>query len=778
MKYKRPELLAPAGDPEVFKAAVDHGADAVYIGYGKFNARANAANFSMEELASSCEYAHLRSCLVYLTLNTLVYENEIETALEIASTAYNCGVDAILVQDIGLASQIHKRYPDIPLHASTQMNINSTDDYRRLRDLGISRVVLPREFSLDEIRKHTQIAARYKIETEVFIHGAVCICYSGLCLFSGMNKSGSRSGNRGLCAQPCRQSYELADREGNKVSKGHLISPKDKSLTGYISELLSSGVASLKIEGRMRELTYVKTAVACYRNLIDMSYAGTLSENTAGEIEQMLLVSYNRGGRFTDQFMDGKKKKDLLSGEYVGKFGKLIGRVVGSEYKAGNLIIKTDQAGSGIVPSKGDYLSIRRHSREVSSFPAGKIQYTDGILTVKGLHPDQIKKIERGSDVYLMNHDFDLDKDAGRTHIDWSCDISDNTLSLNAVVKKGPFKGVYAQKSISSDPDKPISSVRIGEQLRKTGNTPFVCDNVYFTDEDAVFASSVSSINELRREILSMLEDEILSEASHYCSEEYDLFGDTSDEISAEEGRVTVLHYFPDLKTFDRDIYRGNSLYGFSVFDIMLPKTSDRIADFLISKNVDAVIVLPDAMHLSVRADAFRAVKAFAAKSRGHLIAVMDSDVFSSDPFYQDNGLKHFVSQGANIVNSYSLRTALSGCDGAALSYEVAKDDAYNIVSAVKTEGKKTVILHHEGDIPWMQSDFCPVGANKEHCRMCFDGPFVLRQSEGGPDLKVIGRPYDHTSVIYGPGKYNFDDDEVTGMTSLGFDVILVKTEL
>ena len=769
------ELLAPAGDLETLKRAVNSGADAVYIGYGKFNARANAVNFSMEELAEACEYAHLRSCLVYLTLNTLVYDNELDEACDIACSAYNCGIDAILIQDIGLASMIHKKYPVIPLHASTQMNINSCEDYRNLRDIGIRRVVLPREFSLDEIRKHTKTASRYKIETEVFIHGAICVCYSGLCLFSGMNKSGTRSGNRGLCAQPCRQSYELTAPDGSSIKKGHLISPRDKSLTEHISELLSSGVASLKIEGRMREPSYVETAVSSYRELIDRTNDGSLDTKILNEINDRLLVSYNRGGKFTDQYFDGKKKKDFLSGEFVGKYGKLIGRVIGSEYKAGNLLIRTlnDDV---MVPSKGDYLSVRRHSREVSSFPVGKIQFTEGILTVKGLHPDNIKKIERGSDVFLMNHEFSNTPSKGRTHIDLSVSVLENEIKVDACVGKGPYKGVYSEKSSVSDSDKELSLKRIAEQLSKSGNTPFIVDNVYFTDPEASFASSIGLINELRRDLLSMLEDELLSEASHFCTEDYDIFGDRSSDTEGSSGTIKTLYYFPDLKTYPHDIYRGNSLYGFSVYDIMHGKTRDRLVDFVNSKNVNAFIVFPDAMHLNVRSEAQKAVIQFCERSKGHLKGIIDQDVFSSDSLYSDNGLKHYISGGANIINGKSLDIALSLCDGSYLSYEVSKDGINGIIDNSSRMG--TILLHSDGLIPWMQSDFCPVGANKDHCRMCFEGVYTLKQSEGGPDLKIIGRPADHTSVIFGPSKYSFDSDDVSYLLRKGYDVILVKTEI
>ena len=235
----RIELLAPAGSLPILKAAVDSGADAVYCGVNLYNARINADNLTMDDLMEGCVYAHRRSTKGYLTLNTLINDEELPEATELAANAYNLGVDAILVQDIGLARSIKSKYPEIPLHASTQMNVYSTDDSKTLSEMGFTRVVLPRELTLDEIRTSVRIASQYDIDLEVFAHGAVCVCYSGLCLFSSMNKSGTRSGNRGLCAQPCRQEYKLIGN-GNTVRSGHLLSPKDRCVIPYLSELSGS----------------------------------------------------------------------------------------------------------------------------------------------------------------------------------------------------------------------------------------------------------------------------------------------------------------------------------------------------------------------------------------------------------------------------------------------------------------------------------------------------------------------------------------------------------
>ena len=256
---KKPELLAPAGSMSTLKAAVDAGADAVYLGLNQYNARMHADNFSWETLREALDYAHLRNSKVYITLNTLIDDDEMMDAVEQALNAYMMGADAFLVQDKGLASYLSEHLPQIPLHASTQMNVYSLTQSEEMNDLGITRVVLPRELSMDEIRARAELFHENDIEVEVFVHGAMCVCYSGLCLFSAMNKSGSRSGNRGSCAQPCRQSYQIfeGNREvsvsGKPIRSGKLLSPKDQSALPYLRELMSIGVDSLKIEGRMRD---------------------------------------------------------------------------------------------------------------------------------------------------------------------------------------------------------------------------------------------------------------------------------------------------------------------------------------------------------------------------------------------------------------------------------------------------------------------------------------------------------------------------------------------
>ncbi len=282
-----PELLAPAGSPEALFAAVAAGADAVYLGLAgsATNARVNARNFSLDELAFATAYAHGHGVKVYLTLNTLSFENELSALISLARDAAERGVDAFIVADLGLASLLSRELPDVPLHASTQAFAHSTLTADALYSLGFERVVLARELSGKDIRSVTE---KSKAETEVFIHGAMCVSHSGQCLFSSL--VGGRSGNRGECAQPCRLPY------GNAK---YPLSLKDMCLAEHIPDLIEAGVASLKIEGRMKSPDYVYTVTKIYRRLLDERRAAT-----AAEMEN-LKRAFSRSG-FSDGYYTGK----------------------------------------------------------------------------------------------------------------------------------------------------------------------------------------------------------------------------------------------------------------------------------------------------------------------------------------------------------------------------------------------------------------------------------------------------------------------------------------
>ena len=312
------ELLAPAGSMEAVAAAVQNGADAVYLGYGDFNARRNAKNFSEEEFAAAVSYCHVRGAKVYLTLNTLLTDRELPAAAQVAVHASEMGADAVLVQDMGVVRMLRQAAPDLPVHASTQMTVHNLDGVKMAADLGMTRAVLSRELSRDQIE---YICQHSPIEIEVFGHGALCMCYSGQCFLSSV--IGGRSGNRGLCAQPCRLKYGWMDK-----ADSYPLSLKDLSLAGHLRELRKMGVACVKLEGRMKRPEYVAVVTGIYSRAIKED-----REPTAEELEQ-LRAAFSRQG-FTQGYYLDQQGSDMFGVREEEKEPKELFAAARNTYQSG-----------------------------------------------------------------------------------------------------------------------------------------------------------------------------------------------------------------------------------------------------------------------------------------------------------------------------------------------------------------------------------------------------------------------------------------------------------
>ena len=330
------ELLAPAGSREALVAAVENGANAIYLAGNAFGARAYASNFDREALREAIHFAHLRRVAIHVTVNTIVADEEMGPLRDYLRFLYEAGADAVLVQDLGVARVAHETVPDLPLHASTQMSVSSLEGVRALAELGFTRVVLARELSLKEIR---HICAHAPVEIETFMHGALCVCYSGQCLMSSM--IGGRSGNRGRCAQPCRLPYTLVDEKGQDVlgdkAGSYLLSPRDLSTIDVIPDLIEAGVSSLKIEGRMKRPEYVATVVRTYREAIDTYYAGKGYAVTQEERDDLAQI-FNRD--FTTAYLEGRPGKAMMSDHRPNNRGLLIGRVTAYDWDARIVTVK------------------------------------------------------------------------------------------------------------------------------------------------------------------------------------------------------------------------------------------------------------------------------------------------------------------------------------------------------------------------------------------------------------------------------------------------------
>src|SRR3954469_1188084 len=327
----KPELLSPAGDRTCLIAAVENGADAVYFGMQRHNARIRAGNFDGTDLGEVMALLHRRGVRGYVTLNTLIFPHELADVEQTVRELAAAGVDAVIIQDLGLARLIRAITPDLEIHASTQMSITSEEGTRLAAELGCSRVILARELSLAEIAK---IRGQTEMPLEVFVHGALCVAYSGQCLTS--EALGGRSANRGECAQACRMPYEVVC-DGKDVDLGktqYLLSPQDLAAYDLIPRLIELGVASLKIEGRLKAPEYVANITRHYRQAIDAAWAGRPVEFTPRDVEEMQL-SFSRG--FSHGFLDGDNHKVLVRGDYAKKRGIFLGRVE-SPTRAGVLL--------------------------------------------------------------------------------------------------------------------------------------------------------------------------------------------------------------------------------------------------------------------------------------------------------------------------------------------------------------------------------------------------------------------------------------------------------
>ena len=384
------EILAPAGSMESLYAAINKGADAVYLGGNKFSARAYASNFDNENMKKAIDYAHSYGVKIYVTLNTILKENEIDEAVRYVGYLYEIGADALIIQDLGLFKRIKEEYNDLEIHASTQMTIHNGEAAIYFKEKGFHRVVLSREMSLDEI-KH--ISKELMIETEMFVHGAICISYSGQCLMSSI--IGGRSGNRGRCAQPCRMEYTLQGEKSGE-QRGYLLSPKDMCTIEDVKDIIDTGTFSLKIEGRMKRPEYVAGVVDNYRKAVDKVILKKKYNEQEGKGQ--LLQLFNRSG-FTNAYLKSNTGKDMMSFNSPKNTGVPLGQVE----KNGEIKLKADIAlGDGIRHAdKGFTVSkILINGKEQSNAKRGDIvkifpiNYKNGEQLYKSLNKELFDELE------------------------------------------------------------------------------------------------------------------------------------------------------------------------------------------------------------------------------------------------------------------------------------------------------------------------------------------------------------------------------------------------
>ncbi len=490
---RKVEILSPAGSYESLKAAIAAGADAVYVGGSRFGARAYANNLNEEQLLEAIDYVHLHGRKIYLTVNTLLKEKELtEELYDYILPYYKQGLDAVIVQDIGVLKFIKEQFPDLPIHASTQMTITNLLGAKFLEQLGVERVVTAREMQLTEIE---EITKNTNLEIESFVHGALCYCYSGQCLYSSM--LGGRSGNRGQCAQPCRLPYRV---QGNKNSQ-YILSLKDMCTLEYIPQLIEAGIYSFKIEGRMKKPEYVALVTAMYRKYVDLYLKeGKKSFKVDPKDREKLMDLYNRGGSHGGYYYT-KNGRDMLSLTRPNHAGVPALTVVKQDGK--NVLVKalvSIQKGDIIeLPNGEDYTLAEgvKEGKVTSLFVGNNQKLFTGVILNRTRNEKLLADIRNN----IMEQKV-------KERIEGELYLSTTTPARLRLSYRGyevTVTGEVAQEAVNQ----PMDRERIEKQMQKTGNTEFEFGLLNIQIEGNLFMP-MQSLNELRRQGIQMLEDTIL----------------------------------------------------------------------------------------------------------------------------------------------------------------------------------------------------------------------------------------------------------------------------
>ena len=489
IKQRKIELLAPARNLECGIEAINHGADAVYIGAPKFGARAAAVN-SLEDIAALVEYAHLYNARIYVTVNTILKEEELKETEEMIRELYRIGVDALIVQDMAIAKL---ELPPIPLHASTQMDNRTVDKVRFLRDAGFRQVVLARELSLREIGKIYEACP--DIPLEVFVHGALCVSYSGQCYVS--QACFGRSANRGECAQFCRLPFSLVDAEGKMIAKDkHLLSLKDLNQSEELEALLDAGASSLKIEGRLKDVSYVKNVTAAYRQKLDAIFARRKEYTRASsgkcrfDFKPQLDKSFSRG--FTHYFLHGRSK-DIFSFDTPKSLGEEMGTMKESR---GNYLtvagVKSFNKGDGVC-----YLD------EQGRLQGFRINRVDG----NKLYPQEMPRIKPRTMLY-RNFDQEFERILARKSSERKIAVcillAENNFGFSLTMTDEDDNSVTLTLPRDREPARTPQADNLKNQLAKLGNTPFEAERIDIDFSENWFIPA-SVLSELRRQLVEQL---------------------------------------------------------------------------------------------------------------------------------------------------------------------------------------------------------------------------------------------------------------------------------
>ena len=679
------ELLSPAGDMEGLKAAVNNGCDSVYIGGKSFSARQYAGNFSESDIKEVLDYCHLRSVKVYLAVNTLYKTEELNDVLNFVGKAYEMGVDALILQDMGAFDLIKRIFPDLPLHASTQLTAMSLEDVKFLTEKGFSRVILSRELSLEEVK---YIAQNAPCETEVFIHGALCCSFSGQCLMSSI--IGGRSGNRGRCAQPCRLPYSLY-KGYDKLSEGYLLSPKDIQTTGLIPELANAGVTSLKIEGRMKTSQYIGGVTSIYRKYIELWENSPENYEVSKDDVKRLSQLFNRGG-FSEGYLKSPLGKNMMSVERPKSWGILAGHVDKYVPSAKKVTIRTRE---DFIP--GDGIEIWTKNEPHPGCNITKPSKAGEIITFT-LEGD----IEKNQPVY-KTYDKKLNDELSKT---WEKDFRTLNVKGRAKIYAGEemvFEletgdGIKAQvrgQKAEFAQNAPMTAEEIAKRLSKMGGTPFSLESVDLELGKDVYVP-VSALNDLRRRAVEAFTKRILGSFRREVKSVPNIRYRNSHIF--KQKKINVLVNTPI--QFEEVIeYEGVNIVYMELNDALSRKAENLIKSAKL-KGISVFAALP------------QITQAHTEKLNDEIFAMAESQPFNgylvrtAGEFarFSKTGRKIALDTSFNVFNRESVNFwGNEGADVICLSPELN-------VNEINDTAGRTCELQVYGYMPMMISRQCPVG--------------------------------------------------------------------
>ena len=521
------EILAPAGSYESFHAAIVAGADAVYAGGPKFGARAFAENFTEAQLLNAIDYAHLHQRKFYLTVNTLLKDYEIEQLPEYLEPLYQRGLDAVIVQDMGVLNVVRQYFPDMDIHASTQMTVTGVNGAQFLKENGAVRVVPAREISLEEVRNIKSVTG---MVMECFVHGALCYCYSGQCLLSSL--IGGRSGNRGQCAQPCRLPYTV-DGE-----KGYLLSLKDICTLDIIPDLIEAGIDSFKIEGRMKRPEYVAGVTSIYRKYVDLYLKNPQKPYLVDDKDkEMLMDLFNRGGFHTGYYKQ-KNGRNMITIQKPNHIGVKVGTVLSQKGREVRMRALTDIAA-------GDLIEFKNEAQRYTTGKSCKQGEVITILAPKGIRVSVNEILYRVQSPELLNT-LEIMYSEGKVIEKLYGYISmEAGKAAKLVVCKDEYSvEVESEQQVEAASSRPLDEERIKKQLRKTGNTEFAFDMLDVEIHGEVFLP-MQQLNEMRRKALEELEKKIQDSFHRKTAEkkvlQEEILDIASVKLSKKENKLSVL---------------------------------------------------------------------------------------------------------------------------------------------------------------------------------------------------------------------------------------------